>query len=106
MKFGFKKLSITVFYRSFQFPFLLVPVVGKYLETWTPLLKLHLPVKHNTGRNNNQMRTPAAFFARQVGQNSDGHDRLTKAHLVSQNTIQTLLVHGDQPVQTNILVLT
>lgn len=92
-------------YRSFEFSFLLVTVVGQYLETRTPFLELHFPIEHDTCGDNNKMRAPAAFLACQMSQHSDGHDRLAKAHLVSQDTIQTLLVHCDQPVQTNVLVL-
>lgn len=41
-------------------------VVGEDLETRRPLLELHLPIEHNTGRDDNEMGAPYALLTRQV----------------------------------------
>jgi len=40
-----------------------------------------------------------------VGEQGDGLDGLAQAHLVGQDAVKLLLVHGDQPVQADVLVL-
>lgn len=60
------------------FPFLgalfPAPVVGENFETWCPFLELHLPVEHDTGRDNNEMRSPDALFTRKMSDQSNGLD--------------------------------
>ena len=34
--------------------------VGENLDGWTPLLELHLPVQHDAGRYDDQVRPPHA----------------------------------------------
>lgn len=40
-----------------------------------------------------------------MSQQSDGLDGLAQTHLVSQNAVELFLVHGDQPVESDVLVL-
>lgn len=46
------------------------------------------------------------LFTGEVSQQGDSLDGLPQAHLVSQDAVELLLVHGDQPVQADVLVLT
>ena len=41
-----------------------------------------------------------------MSEKSNGLDGLAQPHLISQNAVQPLLMHGSQPVQTHMLVLT
>ena len=52
-------------------------VISKDLESREKLLKFHLPVHENTGRHDNQMRTPDALIACKMGQESDSLDGLS-----------------------------
>ena len=52
---------------SLHLPFLLIPIVRKDLEGWTPLLELHLPVQHDAGGYDNEVRAPHTMLASQVG---------------------------------------
>lgn len=51
------------------------------------------------------MGAPVTFLTSQVGQQGDGLDGLAEPHFVSQDAVELLLVHGNQPVQPNVLVL-
>lgn len=46
------------------------------------------------------------FLTGQVSQQRDGLDGFAEAHLICQDAVKLLLIHGDQPVQSNVLVLT
>lgn len=48
---------------------------------------------------------PVTFLTSQVGQQGDGLDGLAEPHFVSQDAVELLFVHGNQPVQPNVLVL-
>lgn len=45
------------------------------------------------------------FFTGQMSQQGDGLDGLAQTHFISKNTVELFLIHGDQPVKSNVLVL-
>src|SRR5512140_2614161 len=54
----------------FSLALLLVAVVSKDLEARAPFLELHLPVQHDAGRDDHQMRTPDFMVACEMGKES------------------------------------
>ena len=63
-------------------------VVSEDLEPGEKLFKFHFPVHENTSRHDDQMRTPDAPIARQMGQESNGLDGFTSnksVNFVRQN---------------------
>ena len=62
---------------SFLLAFLLVSIICQNLESWTPFLELHFPIKENTGGNDDKVRTPYAFVARKMSEEGDGLDGLS-----------------------------
>ena len=52
------------------------------------------------------MRAPDALVTSEGGEHSDGLDGLAEAHFVGKNAIQTLVVQGDEPINSNNLILT
>jgi len=57
------------------FPFLgtlfPAPVVCEDLETWCPFLEFHFPIEHDTGWDNDEMRSPDALFTRKMSDQSN-----------------------------------
>ena len=84
---------------SLHLPFLLSPEVGKYLKGRTPLLELHLPVKHDGGGHDDEVGAPVVQLARQVRQQRDRLDSLTKTHLVSQDTCHQTQKEREEMIQ-------
>ncbi len=52
---------------SLALAFLLVAVVREDLEAGAPLLEFHLPVEHDAGRDDDQMRSPDFMLASKMG---------------------------------------
>ena len=93
-------------YLSLGLALLLVPIVGEDLEGGAPLLELHLPVQHDWRRHHNQMRPPHTMPTCQMGQQGNGLYGLPQTHLVCQDAVELAVMHGGQPVQADMLVLT
>ena len=53
------------------------PVVTQNLEAREELLELHFPVEKDTGRHNDEMRTPDASVAGKVSEKCDGLNGFT-----------------------------
>lgn len=53
---------------SFFFPLFLSSIVRHDLESRKELLKLHLPIEHDTGWNDYQMRSPLTFVAGEMSE--------------------------------------
>mmetsp|Transcript_22241 Transcript_22241/g.51171 ORF Transcript_22241/g.51171 Transcript_22241/m.51171 type:complete len:256 (+) Transcript_22241:307-1074(+) len=91
---------------SLELAILLGSQVGEYLERRRELLDLHLPIDHHRRRHDNQMRAPNAALACEPREHGDGHERLSEAHLVSEDAVQVLFIHRDHPIECDVLVLT
>lgn len=79
--------------------------VGEDLERRAPLLELDFPVEDDRGRNDDEVRTPNGVFAGEICEKGNGLYGFAKAHLVGKDAVQVALVHGDQPVEADMLVL-
>lgn len=88
---------------AFLFAFFLCAVIGEYFEAGTPFLEFHLPIEHHRRWDNDQMRSPVAFDACQMGEQRNRLDGFTQTHLVGQNSVQIAVVHCDQPIKTYVL---
>ena len=78
-------------------PLVLGAPVGHHLYTWRPQLQLLPPVVHGGAGDDYKVRTLLARLL-EVSQKCDGLDGLPQPHLVSQDTVQRLLVHQHQPI--------
>ena len=95
-------------------------VVSEDFEPWEKLLEFHLPVHEDTSWHNNQVWTPDAPIACQMGQESDGLDGLAgngsanvyerkgkhipKPHLICEDAIEVPSVDAGKPFQPSLLV--
>ena len=102
------------------FPSFRRAIVSKDLESWEKLLELHFPVHENTSRHNNQVRTPDAPIACQMGQKGDSLDGLPrsrladvkrkrrkhipKPHFICKDAIEIPFVDAGKPFQSSLLV--
>lgn len=68
---------------SFDLPFFLGSEVSQNLETWTPALKLKLPVHYDGCRHDDQVWTPNTIVAGQRRQQPNSLNGFTKTHFVS-----------------------
>lgn len=91
--------------KTLLFPLLLTTIVAEDLEGRSPALELALPVEDDTGGHNNEMRTPDLVLTSEVGKKGDGHDGLAETHLVSQDAVEFGVVHGGEPLESDLLVL-
>jgi hypothetical protein len=65
---------------------LLSSVVHHELEPRQELAELHLPIEHNTRRNDDEVRTPLSFVTREMGEERNRLNRFTETHLVGENS--------------------
>ena len=86
-------------------PFFLVSEVGQHLELGTEFLKFILPVVQCCDRNDYEEGSPNVFRLCNVCHQRNGLDCLSESHLVSQNSIDSLLIKVIEPPQTTKLVL-
>ena len=90
---------------TFDLSLLLRAEIGENLEGWAPLFEFHLPINDDSGRHYNQMRAPYSLITGQRSKHRYGLNRFSKAHLISEDTIQLLIMQGNKPVQTDNLIL-
>lgn len=62
------------------------------------------PISQPNKAGSSEWVSPPTLFAGQVSEQGNRLDGFAEAHFVSQNAVEFLLVHGDQPVQANVLV--
>ena len=95
-------------------------VVSQNLESWKKLLEFHFPVHENTGRHNDQVRTPDTLIACQMGQESNCLDSFSisesanveqkkseytpKPHFICKDAIEIPGVNAGKPFQPGLLV--
>lgn len=65
-----------------------------------PLVKLELPIGDRRQRNNDEVRSVVALHFHQVGYQGYSLDCLAETHLVSQNTVQIIVVQRYEPFET------
>ena len=87
-------------------PLLLAPIVRHNLECRRPFFELNLPVEHHRCRHYDQVRPPDPSLDGEICQHRDRHERLTQPHLVCENTVESLVVQRDHPLQRDGLILT
>jgi hypothetical protein len=79
--------------------------VSQYLQGWAPSLELHFPVDNNRSGYDNEVRSPDTLIAGHRRNHRDSLDSLTQAHLISQDTVEPLVMKRYQPVQSDDLIL-
>ena len=89
---------------TFELPFFHRAVVGQNLERGTPFLELQLPVEHHTGGNDDQMWTPHFLLAGQMREQGNGLNGLAETHLISEDTVQFILVERVEPIEPDMLI--
>ena len=83
---------------SLLLPLFLVAEISKDLEAWAPSFELHFPIDNDGGRNYDQVWTPDSLVTGQRCQHGDCLDGLTESHLISKDSIQSLVMESHQPV--------
>jgi len=78
----------------------------KGLDRRAPLGKLVIPVQEGRLGNHHEMRPADILVVLQVAKERDSLEGLAKTHLVCQDSIESVLVQGDHPVEAVDLVVT
>lgn len=65
---------------------LLSSVVHHELEPRQELAELHLPIEHDTRWDDDEVRTPLPFVAREMGEKRDSLNCFAETHLVGENS--------------------
>ena len=91
---------------SLYLTLLLRAEVREDLETRAPAFDLHLPVHDDSGRHDDQVRTPNAIVTCKRRKHRDSLNSLAEAHLIRKDTVQLAIVQCNEPIETNDLVLT
>ena len=84
---------------------LAVAVQRDGLEARAPARHLPFPVGHGRLGHEDDVRARAALRVQRPAQQGNGLQRLAKAHLVSEDAVEAMLVQADHPVKALQLVL-
>lgn len=79
--------------------------VCNLLDVWCPFLHLHHPVGDGGEWHNDEEGAVDSLVLHQVADQSDGLDGFAQTHLVSQDSVQVVVVEGHHPFQPTHLVL-
>mmetsp|Transcript_4943 Transcript_4943/g.18605 ORF Transcript_4943/g.18605 Transcript_4943/m.18605 type:complete len:222 (-) Transcript_4943:1561-2226(-) len=78
--------------------------IHHHSEMRSPSLKLICPILKSSQRHNDKMRALIVFKFLQVGNERDGLNGFSEAHLVGQNSIQFVVVERHEPLKTFELI--